>query len=404
MTHSFIKIPSLLFCLPLLLSLFLLSCGQKNDRHRLSDSAVLPLITLERDYWPTKNWQYKKVSQGAAWESFREYAFPSNSSTKKSSSIDTSAVLVIHKGYVVLEHYADSMDKESLYPIDNITSVMVNALFGVSQRAKKFNMKDEIWKFASFFADDWDSRAISIENVLQMSSTLNWFEGEQRLDFAASRGEMLYTRGRADMAKFTGQLKSICKPNTCVQDGALSPLLLMYVLKNMLSEDSSYDNYPWDVLFDRIGMKRVVWERDATGVFAPVHAYTTAQDLAKLGFLYLNNGVWQDSSAQSRVLTGDWVQFSRQASPAYQKKESQIEKNDVVLGALWKLNVPIKLHKIPVAFPTLPRDTFYQVGLSGTGMWVIPSWDMVVIRFAKDGKIPRNFFPLLVKNLSVPQN
>ena len=52
-------------------------------------------------------------------------------------------------------------------------------------------------------------------------------------------------------------------------------------LKNILGAQR-YADYPWTALFEPLGIRSAVWERDATGTFvASSYAYMTARDLAR---------------------------------------------------------------------------------------------------------------------------
>jgi len=77
------------------------------------------------------------------------------------------------------------------------------------------------------------------------------------------------------------------------------------------------EDFAFDLLFDPIGMKSAVLERDPQGGrFGGSYLYATAQDFAKFGFLYLNDGCW----AGQRLLPVGWVTTSTQVAPAFKVK------------------------------------------------------------------------------------
>ena len=118
-------------------------------------------------------------------------------------------------------------------------------------------------------------------------------------------------------------------------------------------------------LFDPIGMTSAEPEFDASGTFVGsswVHA--TARDWVRFGLLMLRGGVWDGR----RILPEGWVDFMRTPQPGG------------VYGAMTWLNT-----RIPKRLPTIPADAFMASGHRGQVLAMVPSKDLVVVRFGRTG-------------------
>ena len=139
-----------------------------------------------------------------------------------------------------------------------------------------------------------------------------------------------------------------------------------------------YNNYPWKKLFNVLGMKNVVWERDAAGTFVgSSYVFSTPRDMARFGYFFLNDGIWENR----RILPAGWVSYSTAITPAYYttKDLSDDEKNDPTYGALWWLNRDVPEMNKKRVYPDVPEDCFMAMGHWGQFIFIIPSLDIVVV-------------------------
>ena len=81
-----------------------------------------------------------------------------------------------------------------------------------------------------------------------------------------------------------------------------------------MARAEAYLSYPQRHLFDKLGIRRMVLETDAYGNFL-LQGYELgpARDWARLGLLYLQDGVWNGE----RLLPEGWVDFVRTPAPAW---------------------------------------------------------------------------------------
>jgi CubicO group peptidase (beta-lactamase class C family) len=114
-------------------------------------------------------------------------------------------------------------------------------------------------------------------------------------------------------------------------------------------------------LIDKIGMSSMVIETDLAGNYAgSSYGWATARDWAKFGLLYLHKGNWNGE----QVLNESWIKYS--ATPT---KGSNGE-----YGAHFWLNAG-------GIYPNVPKDLFSCNGYQGQHVFIIPSKDLVIVRF-----------------------
>ncbi len=138
----------------------------------------------------------------------------------------------------------------------------------------------------------------------------------------------------------------------------------------------SIEDYARAHLWSKIGTT-ATWDHDAVGhptTYANVRA--TCRDHARLGYLYLHHGRWKDE----QVVPADWVAAATTPSQPYNRG----------YGYLWWLNgqgptiSSTGSQSTTELYDYAPSDLFAARGFGGQFIDVIPSLDMVVVRFGQD--------------------
>ena len=128
----------------------------------------------------------------------------------------------------------------------------------------------------------------------------------------------------------------------------------------MKKRGEEYLTFPQRALFDRIGIRRQVLETDPHGNFLLTgYDYGTARNWARLGLLYLNDGVWQGR----RLLPEGFAKFVSTLAPAWKRP---------VYGGLFWVNGDGAWN--------LPKDAYFAAGAGGQRTFVVPSHQLVVVR------------------------
>jgi CubicO group peptidase (beta-lactamase class C family) len=131
------------------------------------------------------------------------------------------------------------------------------------------------------------------------------------------------------------------------------------------------DFYPADEFFAKLGMTHTVAETDWNGDYVlSSQAWTTARDLAKLGQLYLQNGIWDGH----RVLPEGWRYYVSQPSGPQPR------------GTSWGYGAGWWTFRRPTgnAFDGVPDDAIAARGNRGQYLVIVPSQNLVLVRRGED--------------------
>lgn len=219
------------------------------------------------------------------------------------------AAVVISGARVVADRYAAGFGTHNLYYVGSIAKTQNNLLAGLLVRDGKLKVQDAVglpeWRKAG------DARArITYDQLLKMVSGVSWDEqfwapGEPGYEVffggAASMDEMHYMTPRPLEAQ----------PGTHFEYSTGTATLLGGVLQAKVGAGAREPllNYLRKQLLEPIGARQYVPEFDAAGNFNPGHAlFIGAEDLARIGMLWLHDGVWNGR----RILPEGWVAYSTQ--------------------------------------------------------------------------------------------
>ena len=125
-----------------------------------------------------------------------------------------------------------------------------------------------------------------------------------------------------------------------------------------------YLSYPQRALWDKIGVRTMVMETDPSGNFLTQgYEYMSGRDWARLGNLYLNDGVAPNGE---RILPEYYNDFVSTLAPAWLADE-----NPVYGGFFW-INGD---GRVP-----LPKEAYSMQGAGGQSVWIDPAHDLVIVR------------------------
>ncbi|MCY1083049.1 serine hydrolase domain-containing protein [Archangium lansingense] len=332
---------------------------------------------------PTEDWPDGRAEAAAAKpaqiQALEDYAFKLEGEDKERKGVRTDGVVIIHKGRVVYERYGRGFDASKRHLSWSVSKSFTSALVGIAMERTALSLDDSICKHVK--AKRQDNCAITVRNLMEFASGLDWREDyEDGGSYQTSSVlAMLYGQGRQDMVSFITAHERSDEPGTSWRYSSGDATLLSGVLDAALRPSVGKD-WPWVLLLDKLGMKSATWERDGKGVVVgSSYLLATPRDLAKFGFLYLNDGCW----AGERVLPENWVTWSTQVSEPI-KRKSYERGTDDVQGWQWWLNRPIPGVQAELPWPSVPEGAFAARGHWGQSISIIPSKELIVVRTADD--------------------
>ncbi len=270
----------------------------------------------------------------------------------------TSAVVVLSKGEVVGEKYARGITATTPQRTWSVAKSITVSAIGAANYAGLFDFKGRT------AIEAWDTpgdprQAITTEHLLHMASGLD--SGAR-----GNRTDRLYFGGGRLIDNALGQSLEAA-PGRRWKYANNDTLLAMRALRERLDDDALYARLPYEGLLWKIGATHTTLETDWNGDYlSSSQIWTTARDMARLGQLYLQDGIWRGE----RILPVGWSDYVSTPSPA------QPESRDGYgYGAqFWLMN----------NVEGIPADTYAALGNRGQSIVIVPSRDIVIVRRGYD--------------------
>lgn len=328
--------------------------------------------------YPEAEWP-EALREGAAADALHAYLFPADvdRTSKERAGIRTDGILVLHKGEVVFESYAEPWSPDDRHLLWSASKTVASTLTGIAAHQGLLELDDSICEYVEL--DPASSCDITVAHLLQMASGLDWRETYEGVSPRASSVlAMLYGEGAQDMARFVGNHPRRDEPGKTWYYSSGDTNLLMGAVGKVLEEQAG-ERFPWQLLFGPIGMD-ATFERDGAGTYVgSSYVWSSPRDQARLGYLWLQDGCW----AGERLLPQDWV--SRATTPNDAIRQTARDRGNNSYGWLVWLNQPVtELGDTEPPWEGAPPDTYAMRGHWGQSITVIPSEDLVIVRSADD--------------------
>jgi CubicO group peptidase (beta-lactamase class C family) len=276
----------------------------------------------------------------------------------------TRAVVVVRDGALVAERYAPGFSREMRLQGWSMGKSLTNALVGILVRQGKLDLH------APAPVPEWSApgdprHAITLDQLMRMSSGLEFRESYGDLESDAT--VMLFRKPSA--GGYAAAKPLIRAPDSAWEYSSGTTNIISRIVRHAVGGTlAEYWTFPRRELFDRIGMSSAILEPDASGIFVgSSFCYATARDWARLGLLFLNDGV----AHGERILPEGWVRYS--TTPTAKAPDGQY-------GAQIWLNAGDGSNPQKRPWPSAPRDAFAFQGFEGQHVFVVPSRRLVVVR------------------------
>ena len=231
----------------------------------------------------------------------------------------------------------------------------------------------ELWQPApvpEWQGDDDPRKEIRIGDIMRMSSGIR-IRAPQDPDFDPDLGYpdhvFLYT-GTVDSYEYAATRPQQWPPNTVGRYRNTDPVLTNYLIRLAVEgRGEDYHSFPQRALFDRIGIRDAILETDPFGNFLTQgYEFLPARDWARLGNLYLQDGVWNGE----RILPEGYVDYATELAPAW-----VADGRPIYGGAFMWVNGD-------GGWP-VPTTAYGMRGAGGQSTTIIPSHGLVVVRLGK---------------------
>jgi CubicO group peptidase (beta-lactamase class C family) len=263
------------------------------------------------------------------------------------------SVLVIRHGNLLVEWYFNDGSTTTAFHIHSASKSFMSALIGIAFHRGFLQSLDQklIDFFPEYFTPSLDPRKqnITIKHLLTMTAGFN---------FSESTDEWIAYSTSDNWVKYAIELPLLHGPGEDWHYSTVQTNLLSAILARVA--DRSTRDFAEEYLFDPLGISISHWHQDPQGYYTGGHEmYFVPRDMARLGYLYLNNG----SINGEQIIPSSWVQDS------WFTHSEEVYPN-VGYGYQWWLQ------------QLVDYDTFSARGLGGQFIFCIPELDLVVVTTA----------------------
>jgi len=292
--------------------------------------------------WPTKGWKVKKP-EAVGMDSELVAAMID---AIEVSGLDYDGLVVVYKGAIVAERYYFIYREPTLHETYSVTKSVISSLVGIAlQQGCIDSLNDPVLSYfpdGEFLNLNDQKKTLTIRDFLTMSSGLAYDPEEM---YEAS-----------DWAQYTLDQPLIYSPGETWFYSNGGPQVLSALISQACEMDTV--DFAEQYLFKPLGITKYEWQRSLNG--NPNGSWgleLTLRDMAKFGYLYLNNGEWDGE----QILPQDWVELS--SRPYYQVPDS-LEPWNLYYGFLWWVH----------------GDGFYAAhGYKGQFIYLAPEQDLIVV-------------------------
>ncbi|GGP25075.1 serine hydrolase domain-containing protein [Silvimonas amylolytica] len=266
----------------------------------------------------------------------------------QTSGFNVDSVVLARHGNLVLEAYAAPYRNGIPHQINSATKSFVSTLAGMAVADGKLSLDDPIAKVLPEYANLPTAQTVTLRQLLEMNSGVDWNEWPGGSDF----GQML---GSNEPVKtFLQHPVNAEEVGHFNYNSGGSHVAGAMVAR---AEGQSLGQFAQSRLFGPLGFTNVMWQQDSTGTqIGGRGLYLLPEDLLKLGEFYRLHGKWNNE----QLLPESWVDYV--TSPL--EPIAAGTGSDQYYGAQWWVKKD--------------RSTYAAAGWGGQYLFVFPQEDMTL--------------------------
>jgi CubicO group peptidase (beta-lactamase class C family) len=304
--------------------------------------------------WPTMGWQTSTPEE----QGMDSAALAKVVAYGTNRSFDS--LLIARHGKIVLDTYYAPYSADIPHIINSSTKAVIGTLAAMAMKEGLLDSMDH--PMLDFFPErgivvfDDRKKAITVQHLLDMTSGIDWREptdGRPVTFFEMERS--------ADWTKFILDRPMSNTPGDIFNYNSGNPQLLSAILSKLTG--MSAEDYAKAKLFGPLGITDWNWRKDPQGVSTGGNGLALLpRDMAKIGYLYLRNGQWEDKTLVPRA-------FVERSSHATIDMNLKFEPDFRYSNFFWALP---------------KRNVYMAIGYHCQVIMVFPALDIVAVTTTRD--------------------
>ena len=273
------------------------------------------------------------------------------------------SLLIIKDGYLIAERYFNGKNVNTALPIASVTKSFTSTLTGIALENGKLTSLDQ--RLSEFFPEfDWESMdprksQITIEQILKMKSGYPW---EEFSDY----NDLLWS-SFGDWLPLISEIPLRSDPGTEYGYSNLMAHILGIIVSR--AADTSLYDFANQYLCEPLEISIPVWWTDHEGYYyghGDIHS--NARDLARFGYLYLNEGKYKGQE----IISSEWIDkaLSPYSMDLY-GREIFDNFSGLNLGYMNWFSAQAGRHTV-----------FFSWGHGGQHIFLLPEYNMIIVTTA----------------------
>ena len=269
----------------------------------------------------------------------------------------TAAFILIKNDTILYSKYAGKYQENSVFDIFSVTKAFITTLVEIAiDEGMIKNVDQSVTEYIPELLEKEGFNEITIRHLLLHTSGIEF--SDSRFNPFADNARYYYGR---NLRKLVLNAELHESPGEEVHYSSANVQLLVLILER--ATGTTLSSYLQEKVWQRIGMQyNATWSLDNKRKNPVERGFSglncTAIDLAKLGRLYLNNGVWADT----QILSQSYVY--------------EATKRDTTYGSTWDFQYSFRLG---------PKQygSYYARGLYGQLLYIYPKKNIIIVRMGE---------------------
>jgi CubicO group peptidase (beta-lactamase class C family) len=257
-------------------------------------------------YWPTESWRTSTPEE----QGMDSARLNQMLDVIERDRVAIDSVIVVRHGHIVLEKYRRGWHQHTKHHIQSVTKSFTSVLIGIAIHEGLIQNVDQ--RMVDLFPDydianmDARKRSITLLHLLTMSEGMDWHELDYPYtDDRNTLGQMWVSD---DAVQHVLDRPMAREPGAEYSYNSGTSILLGGIIEQVTGR--SPQSFAREFLFDPIGIGDVFWALTTGGHYhTDGGLYMTPRDMARFGYLMLNNGTWDGRE----IVSPAWVEQSTTA-------------------------------------------------------------------------------------------
>jgi CubicO group peptidase (beta-lactamase class C family) len=300
------------------------------------------------EYWPTDGWRTSTPEQ----QGFDSVKLAEMLQTLHDRKTAIDSLLIIRNGYEVLDAYYHPYEDSLPHDLASVTKSVTTTLIAIAAGQGKLQLDQPM---VSYFPDRVIANLDDLKKSITVRNLAGMVNGMTSGCLNGDESTLNSMRSNPDWVQAALDRTMTSKPGIkfCYDSPG------MHLLSAILQETTGMTEFDFarQNLFEPLGIREVFWETDPQGY---THGWGDLHlkpgDAARIGYLWLNNGVWEGR----QIVPADWVTDAVKAHSRTGRRDNY--------GYGWWVS----------------DDSFSAMGRGGQNIKVYPALQAIVVTTASD--------------------